>query len=351
MNRTTQALVTASGIWVGLTACTSTETSNGAESDGDASENGDLGSGGESPSGDGDTSGGGMGGGPTSSQPSCENSSAAALLDFIRVEGEVEPYLQTDSSKRNTAEVYCVFREKPDKLPILMLPGLGLSHYMFLSTPDRREGFASHFADAGHPVYVMNPSANGASAMDTEATMALQRWEPDRFWDRWGFGPSEGVPYEDVRFPIEDFSDFVDHMPLWGGGNDAEEELVQLLEAIGPAILMFHSAGGEAGFSVSLRRPELVTHLVVLEPVGCPAQGEPFAEIPFLAVYGDYVQPRGQASRLTACTETAAMVAQAGLPGEVISYPDRGIFGNTHLYAQDDNNDVIAGDIIDWLQQ
>jgi pimeloyl-ACP methyl ester carboxylesterase len=285
-----------------------------------------------------------------SSMPACANSAEASLLDFVKVEASVDSYFETDSSKPETAEVYCLLGDTHDKLPVVMLPGLGLSHYMFLGTPDGRAGFVSYFVDAGHPVYVMNPSANAASALDTEPGMGLQRWGTERFWDRWGLGPSDGVAYEDVRFPVESISEFVDHMPLWGGGNDAEEELLQLLEAVGPAILVFHSAGGEAAFSVALNHPSVVSHMVALEPVGCPSEGEDFAEVPFLAVYGDYVQPRGQGSRLRACTATAAMVAEVGLKGEVLSYPEKQVFGNTHLFTQDDNNAQIAGDIIAWIE-
>jgi hypothetical protein len=46
----------------------------------------------------------------------------------------------------------------------------------------------------------------------------------------------------------------------------------------------------------------------------------------------------------------AALPAQNGGRGHVISLPEElGIFGNTHLMMQDDNSDVIADLILDWL--
>jgi len=44
-----------------------------------------------------------------------------------------------------------------DKLPVVMVPGLGLSPYIYRTTPDGRRGWMEYFAEAGHPVYVFNP--------------------------------------------------------------------------------------------------------------------------------------------------------------------------------------------------
>jgi len=38
-----------------------------------------------------------------------------------------------------------------------MVPGLGLSPYIYRTTPDGRRGWMEYFAEAGHPVYVFNP--------------------------------------------------------------------------------------------------------------------------------------------------------------------------------------------------
>jgi len=42
-----------------------------------------------------------------------------------------------------------------DKLPVIMVPGMGLTSSLYLSTPDEREGWATTFAKAGHPVSVI----------------------------------------------------------------------------------------------------------------------------------------------------------------------------------------------------
>lgn len=45
---------------------------------------------------------------------------------------------------------------------------------------------------------------------------------------------------------------------------------VELLERIGPAVVMTHSAGGPMGWLMADARPDLVRALVALEPLGPP---------------------------------------------------------------------------------
>lgn len=128
--------------------------------------------------------------------------------------------------------------------------------------------------------------------------------------------------------------------------------LEALLERIGPALVVPHSMGGQVAFALARQRPELFHALVVIEPVGCPRTAEqvaPIADLPFLAVYGDYIESRGQAGRLEACRETARLIREAGGRADVLSLPDEGVRGNTHLLMQDDNSLEIADRIVAWI--
>src|SRR6056297_526920 len=53
--------------------------------------------------------------------------------------------------------------ETGDGKPVVMVPGLGLSPYIYLTTPDGRKGWAEHFADAGRPAYAFDPPKNVSS--------------------------------------------------------------------------------------------------------------------------------------------------------------------------------------------
>jgi pimeloyl-ACP methyl ester carboxylesterase len=170
-----------------------------------------------------------------------------------------------------------------------------------------------------------------------------------------------------VRYPTDEIEQFYASWPprvsrgRGGGGGGAggpsqnELALTELLEKTGPAIVFLHSFAGGTGFDVARDNPGLVLGIVALEPTGCPDEEQEvpwdFAQIPFLAVYGDFIDQRNQGGRLANCQKTAELVNAKGGTGEVIQLTERGIFGNTHLYPQDNNNQEIARIIIKWLRR
>ncbi|NOT60953.1 MAG: hypothetical protein HOP19_12110, partial [Acidobacteria bacterium] len=258
-----------------------------------------------------------------------------------------------------------------------MVPGLGLSSYMYMATPDGRLGWAQLFAKRGYAVYVFDDPLTAPSGFDVSPFNALKAgqtpaanvpnlaiWSNEVIWQRWGFGAVAGQPYDDTRFPVTHVDQFQRAMPprsapagdAQGTGLDALKvrALLALLERVGPCILVTHSAGGSTGFDANLQKPNLVKAMVVLEPTGCPTEQAAvtngFKDKSFLAVYGDYIQSRGQTGRLTACRTTANLVRGLGNTGETIVLPEMGIRGNTHLFTQDNNSDEIARMVLRWLE-
>ncbi|WP_233562800.1 hypothetical protein [Haloarcula sp. Atlit-120R] len=290
-----------------------------------------------------------------------------------------------------------------------MVPGLGLSPYIYTTTPDGRRGWVEYFAEAGHPVYVFNPPRNvDSGGLDTGAlqnsdSASLSRWSIDRAWPTWGFGPEVGDSYEDVRYPVESVDQLVASFPAYvstGGGGGGRQgggqtggrggdqnstsadstettagtqtgsttgggggsrfaspqetaALEALLNRIGPSVLLVHSAGGGSGFAVAQTVPDLVERIVAVEPVGAPTDPQTVAEMggdaPFMGVYGDYVDERGQTGREEATQTTADIAGETNPASTLLSLPDEGISGNTHLMMQDDNNGEIADRIITWI--
>lgn len=337
----------------------SESSSSGAESDGD-------GSGASGGSGDTDGSGGG---GDTNGDSGNGSDGTGGVTDescgygvgpddlthSFRVSNPAD-HLLTDASRPDTAEVYCVPASSGDSSrQAILVPGLGLNHSIYLATPDGRDGWGPLFAQADVTAHLVDPVRNVTSADDPSAADGLNMWEEIDFWSRWGFGPdAPREPYPDGRFPVEAADAFIERLPQYGPGPggtgvspSAVAELTELLEQVGPAVLIAHSAAGPAAFEVAATRPELLDALVVVEPTGCPTDVAP--PVPFLAVYGDYIGPRGQTGRQSACQTTRDLVDAAGHPAAFISYPERGVMGNSHLLMQDDNADEIAGDIADWL--
>ncbi|GAB6862546.1 hypothetical protein JCM17092_26350 [Haloplanus litoreus] len=267
-----------------------------------------------------------------------------------------------------------------------------------------------YFAEAGHPVYVFNPPRNvGSGGLDTAAlqnsdSASLSRWSIDRAWPTWGFGPEAGSPYEDVRYPVESVDQLVASFPAYvsigggGGGRQSGRQtggrggdqnstpadstettagtqtgsttggsggsrfaspqetaaLEALLNRVGPSVLLVHSAGGGSGFAVAQTVPDLVERIVAVEPVGAPTDPQTVAEMggdaPFMGVYGDYVDERGQTGRKEATQTTAELTGETSPASTLFSLPDEGISGNTHLMMQDDNNGEIADRIISWIR-
>ena len=304
--------------------------------------------------------------------------------------------------------------------PVVMYPGLGLSSYIYLSTPDGREGWAQAFARRGFSAYVYDPVNTGPSGFAVgpfrsadEPAPGVNTWSIGQIWRRWGFGDAPGEPYADARFPTDHMDQFYASWPprVGGGGggmggaggggmaaaangggmaagggaamgaggrgaggggamgaggqaaggglppvesnNPNVLALEALLQRTGPAVLMPHSAGGPVIFNTARRNPDLVSAIVVLEPTGCPTAAgdvESIAHIPFLAVYGDYIESRNQTGRLESCRATAALVREMGGRGEMLELTEQGIRGNSHMLMQDDNSADIAARVMDWLE-
>lgn len=303
-------------------------------------------------------------------------------------------------------------REKSEgKLPVIMVPGMGLTSYLYLSTPDGRDGWAQLFARAGYPVYVFDEPYNAISGFevgkfnavsagtaDVSQLPRIMLWSNEITWRRWGIGPEPGVPAANTRFPVEHIDQLHASMtPVMGGsrggtggggfggrrgrgmagstesaavgrrgrrgrgrsvsgagGNPKVDALIKLLERVGPATLVLHSASGPTGFEATRLRPDLVKAIVAVEVTGSPTDPEDIAEHftdkRFIGVYGDNFDLRPMAGRYEASEKMAEEIISSGGKADVIWLPRLGIEGNSHLLMQDNNNDEIARMIIEHLQ-
>ncbi len=307
--------------------------------------------------------------------------------------------------------------KRRENLPVVMVPGMGLTSYLYLATPDGRDGWAQIFAKAGHPVYVFDEPNNAISGFDVSPFDAVKQgqadasqvprfmlWSNETPWRRWGIGPQRDTPFPDTRYPVQHIEQlYASITPVYQGGGtrggassatpttegvgrrggrfrrgpaelQAEQTpvarrgrggggrfgggmkataLAQLLDRIGPAILIVHSASGETGFEATRLRPQLVTALVAVEVVGSPTDPgdvkKHFANKRFIGVFGDHFDVRPMAGRLEACQTTAQLINDSGGTAHVIWLPKLGIKGNTHLLMQDNNNHDIAAMILQSL--
>lgn len=311
--------------------------------------------------------------------------------------------------------------KRREKLPFVMVPGMGLTPYLYLATPDGRDGWVQIFAKAGHPVYVFDEPNNAISGFDVSPFDAVKQgqadasqvprfmlWSNETPWRRWGIGPQRDTPFPDKRYPVQHIEQlYASITPVYQGGTrsvalsaapttegvgrrggrrggrfrrgiaapQAQQTpagrrgrggaggrfgsgikaaaLAQLLDRIGPAILIVHSASGETGFEATRLRPQLVKALVAVEVVGAPTDPDDikkhFADKRFIGVFGDHFDVRPMAGRLEACQTTAQLINDSGGEANVIWLPKLGIKGNTHRLMQDNNNHDIAAMIMQSL--
>ena len=239
--------------------------------------------------------------------------------------------------------------ERRSEVAIVMIPGGGLPSWSYTTTPDGREGWAQQFARAGVPVYLMNPPAGFREE--------LGRWNRESVWPLWGMGPEFGTPYPDSKHPVEAIDNlhasfYIARAP---GGAD---HLRSLLDEIGPAVVLAHSAGGSAMFSAARTLHPNLRGTIAVETTNCPTDETALATIyvegerAFLSIWGDNLD-RGAPSMLTryaSCRQASETVAAAGGRAQTIHLPeDRGIAGNSHLMMQDRNNTEIGDMILEWI--
>jgi len=178
-----------------------------------------------------------------------------------------------------------------------------------------------------------------------------------------GFGPEVGDPYEDVRYPVESVDQLVASLHTSApaevaAGRFASPQETAALEAlfnrIGPSVLLVHSAGGGSdsrshrlcqtslnGSSQSSRSVRRLTR-------------QPWRRwVVMLRLWVSMAITSTSVNRLVAreATQTTAELAwgEASPASTLLSLPDEGISGNTHLMMQDDNNGEIMIEFSTWI--
>jgi pimeloyl-ACP methyl ester carboxylesterase len=200
----------------------------------------------------------------------------------------LEP-IAVDGTAALTAPMYVQW-EAPAQVrhpyPVVLVHGGGGQGLDYLGTPDGRPGWATYLVQDGYLVYVVDRPGHGRSP-----------YQPDVF------GPPAPPPGNEflIRLFAPETGDAAPHAfaqrhTQWPGGRAIDDpamghqlaaaramaadsaaaqlleqrRLTDLLDRIGPSVVVCHSAGGPAGWLVADARPDLVVALVAIEPVGPP---------------------------------------------------------------------------------
>lgn len=278
------------------------------------------------------------------------------------------------------------------KPPLILIHGGGGQGTDWTTTVDGKPSWARYFVEAGYPVYVVDRVGHGRSpyhpdviapmggSFPYEAAGALFVPE-DRAAEQtqWPWGKNIGDPeFEQL---VAGFGPLPDDL---GYSQELDaERLGRLLDRVGPAILVTHSAGGPVGWLTADQRPDLVQGIVALEPLGpefvkFPGMGTlswglTAAPITFDREFASPEEVRASAPedrRIPALTDKDVLVVaggasvfagfapnmvetlkHAGAKAEFLFLPDVGVTGNGHAVQLEANASESVKPVIEWLDR
>lgn len=251
--------------------------------------------------------------------------------------------------------------------PLLMWHGGGMSGVAWETTPDGRPGWQELFLRYGHDVYVSDAVERGRASWarfpEVFATEPFFRskqeaWEGFRIGPTWAKDPSERVAHTDSQFPVDSFDQFAKQLvPRWATNDGCTQAAYdQLVQRVGPCVLLAHSQGGVFALRAAAAAPGLVKAVILIEPGGAPDPDlediSAIRDIPLLRVWGDHIDGNELWSGLRRSCEryTAAHIGQGGV-ADSIDLPAEGINGNSHLLMMDRNSDGVGAMVQQWLER
>jgi pimeloyl-ACP methyl ester carboxylesterase len=281
---------------------------------------------------------------------------------------------------------YQLVAEPRHPYPLVLVHGGGGQATDWMGAPDGRDGWVDYFLAAGFDVYFVDRPAHGRSP--NNSAYGERRAPPTTE----GIANLIGVAstqYPGAVAPGDPM--VIAHTASSEPGptvsNDIlKENFAELLDRIGPAIVITHSAGGASGWLALDARPDLVKGVLAIEAgagvtgplaplltwepalgvgesiatVELPSEGEgrtpcrtqsegsvrtlpAFADKPVLGI----VAEKSFFAPYYHCT--IAELRQAGADAELVRLEDVGIHGNGHFMNEELNNGEIAQVFIAWL--
>lgn len=275
--------------------------------------------------------------------------------------------------------------------PIVLVHGGGFQGTEWFDTPDGRPGWAQRLVEAGYATVVVDRPGHGRSPLHTDIVGPMG---PPFSYEggRQIYCPSDPTGRH-TQWPFaSDDAEAMDQFIAGYGPLPADlavsedmdaDRLARLLDRIGPAILLTHSASGPSGWLTADRRPGQVRAIVAVEPMG-----PPFADIlnigklswGLAAAPLTFDPPRGTAEAVRnadpatlrlpnlvglpiavvtgdtsafapASSPIVAALKAGGAAAELLHLPDHGVTGNGHGLIYEKNSDAALAPVLAWLER
>jgi pimeloyl-ACP methyl ester carboxylesterase len=244
--------------------------------------------------------------------------------------------------------------------PVVLVHGGGgqMVHYMGLGG---MSGWAHHFIQAGYKVYLVDRPGHGRSPYHPDAlgeigplvtydlltrdTVTSAR-TPNKQWPGTSGDVGDALVDQLVAAANSAPRDAQLAQSLWRMGGS------ELLDRIGPAILVTHSAGGPFGWIVANERPNLVKAVVSFEGATAPLVGQGGAEgtvlpnlkgMPIMYLLSERGGRPGK--------PILDALLKSGARAEIIDLKERGILGNSHFAMFENNRRQVFEVIKGWIEQ
>ncbi len=298
--------------------------------------------------------------------------------------------------------------------PIVLVHGGGGQGTDWLGTPDGRPGWAAYLVEEGYAVYVLDRPGHGRSPLHPDLLGPIGPPFTYEFAEWLFVTPPEGpaaspASHLHTQWPGNGTSDdpVLDQF-MAGTGPMLQDFAVahaldqsrgaELLDAIGPAIVVTHSAGGPMGWLMADARPELVKALVAIEAMGPPflenaamglslewgltaapltydppvsdpselvretrelgpdrppltLQAEPARRLPNLARMPIAVVTSEASPFVHFDDHIVEFLRQAGCDVDRVRLAEHGVRGNSHGLMWERNNRETLGVVLDWLER
>jgi pimeloyl-ACP methyl ester carboxylesterase len=317
---------------------------------------------------------------------------------WVGVERTEVPGVGTATTGEQMFVQYFVPAEARHELPLVFVHGGGGQGIAFVGRGDGSPGWLHHALAAGYIVYIVDRPGYGRNPPHPKFVAEMSHPTPHEVMTplfmlaatggRW---PGTG----DVGDPLVD-AFMAQQRPMRGDTAAYAQEVtrrrgVELLERIGPAIVITHSAGGPFGWLVADAVPSLVRALVSVEGIGpgtlavllnydppaasveelglvalaeepdidwgplagIPrrAQPQPARRLPSLASVPIAVVTTEDPRFAQLNRDAIAYLRDAGCGVEDIRLREQGITGNGHMVPIENNNGEVLALILAWVER